>query len=112
VEQQGDRGSRHVAQAAGLAVVVPPVEIDLASADRLADGIAAAFAAGAGPVHVDFSGVTFCDSTGLRVLVAAAERAREAGRHFGVLHPTRQSTIMAAVLGAAELLLSSTTTQP
>lgn len=95
-----------------VVTVVPPAEIDLASADQFAAGIAGGFAAGDGPVHVDFSGVTFCDSTGLRILVAAAKQARKAGRQFLVLNPTRHLLIMAEVLGASELLLIPAPTQP
>lgn len=55
-------------------------EIDLYTAPRLHTELVTALA-GDGPVHlvVDLSGVVFCDSTGMNVLLAAHRRARENG---------------------------------
>ena len=38
-------------------------------------------------VVVDFSGVTFMDSSGLRVLVDAAMSATNSGKSFAIAHP-------------------------
>jgi anti-sigma B factor antagonist len=55
-------------------------ELDLYTAPRLHAELAAALD-GAGPLRlvVDMSGVGFCDSTGMNVLLAAQRRARELG---------------------------------
>jgi len=55
-------------------------EIDLYTAPRLHGELITALADG-GPARivVDMSGVEFCDSTGMNVLLAAQRRARERG---------------------------------
>ena len=55
-------------------------EIDLYTAPRLRSELITALAGG-GPARivVDMSGVEFCDSTGMNVLLAAQRQAREAG---------------------------------
>jgi anti-anti-sigma factor len=49
-------------------------------------------AAGGGDLHlaVDTSGVTFIDAAGIGVLVAAANRARQAGGGLSLLAPSPQ----------------------
>ena len=85
-------------------VVVPPVEIDYGTADDLARDIANAFDTGASTVAVDFAGVTFCDSMGLRVLVHAAKRARAVDGSFVIVNPTRPLLRLADILQASEVL--------
>ncbi|MEP7202305.1 MAG: STAS domain-containing protein [Ilumatobacteraceae bacterium] len=41
-----------------------------------------------GVVTVDVAGVSFMDSSGLRVLIEAASRAREGGGDLSIAHPT------------------------
>ena len=55
-------------------------EIDLYTAPKLHSALTTALAEG-GPIQlvVDMTGVDFCDSTGMNVLLAAHRRAREAG---------------------------------
>lgn len=85
-------------------VVVPPAEIDYGSADGLVADLTEAFSSGADAVAVDFSAVTFCDSTGLRVLIYAAKHARAAGVGFVIQQPTQRLLLLADLLGAADLL--------
>lgn len=85
-------------------VVIPPHEIDLATAHASAQEIADAFAAGARHVVVDFAAVDFCDSTGLRVIINAAKRARAADATLTVVNPSRALRRLADVVGATELL--------
>ena len=54
-------------------------ELDLASADQADETLQAAEAEGT-PLVLDLSGLTFMDSTGLRLILRAARRARENGR--------------------------------
>lgn len=62
------------------AIVTVSGEIDLYTAPRL-QGELTAVLGGGRPVRivVDMSGVEFCDSTGMNVLLAAMKRAREHG---------------------------------
>ena len=63
-------------------------EIDLYTAPRLQSELAAALATEQ-PVRlvVDMSGVEFCDSTGMNVLLAAHRRAREQGGYLELARP-------------------------
>jgi anti-sigma B factor antagonist len=63
-------------------------EIDLYTAPRLHSELTAALAAGT-PLRlvVDMSGVEFCDSTGMNVLLAAHRRAREDGGDLQLVSP-------------------------
>ncbi len=51
-------------------------ELDLATADVVQDELTRAEAGDASSIVVDLSGLTFIDSTGLRLLVSAAARSR------------------------------------
>ncbi len=86
------------------AVVVAPVELDYASAFRFARELAGAFATGAEAVVADFGSTTFCDSSGLKVLVHAATGAKARGQQFEVRSPPRMLCRMAGILGATALL--------
>lgn len=63
-------------------------EIDLYTAPRLQSELAAALS-GSGPARlvVDMSGVEFCDSTGMNVLLAAHRHARERGGDLELAAP-------------------------
>ncbi len=76
-QSQGDR-----------AIVTVSGEIDLYTAPRL-QGELTAVLGGGRPVRVvvDMSGVEFCDSTGMNVLLAAMKRARELGGGLDLAGP-------------------------
>jgi anti-sigma B factor antagonist len=63
-------------------------EIDLYTAPRLHSELMAALATGV-PLRlvVDMTGVEFCDSTGMNVLLAAHRRAREDGGDLQLASP-------------------------
>jgi anti-sigma B factor antagonist len=63
-------------------------EIDLYTVPRLQRALASVLASG-GPVRlvVDLSGVDFCDSTGVNVLLAGHRQAREAGGDLELAAP-------------------------
>lgn len=75
----------------------------MGTAPALAARIADALKGGAA-VAVDFDGVQFCDSSGLRVLVQAAKHSRALGRGFTVHNPTVRLQRLADILGATDLL--------
>ena len=56
-------------------VVALPAEIDMASADRAGQQLGAAFGPGVKTVIADMTATTFCDSSGISVLVRAHKQA-------------------------------------
>jgi anti-sigma B factor antagonist len=61
-------------------------ELDLVTAAELQSSLDAELGAGHA-IELDLAGVTFVDSTGLRVLVQTAQRAEQAGLSFTLLRP-------------------------
>src|SRR3954451_2951447 len=79
-----------IAPGAGTAAVCIHVagELDLATTDVLRKALADALAAGFGNVDVELSELTFCDSTGLCVLLAVQRELAAARRTLRLLDPT------------------------
>ena len=86
------------------AVVTAAGEIDAATADTLATAVSSALGDGYQKVLVDFTQVTFIDSTGLGVLVKSHRAAEAVGATFAVVHPTPQTRKLIGVLGLDQLL--------
>jgi anti-sigma B factor antagonist len=78
-------------------------EVDAAVSGELTDRLAAAVGTGA-PVIVDFSGVTFCDSTGLTALIHAHRAAEAAGTPFAIVTEQRAVLRPITLLGLGALL--------
>jgi anti-anti-sigma factor len=57
-------------------------ELDLSSVTKVEDELKRVEADGPGVIVLDLSRLTFLDSTGLRCLVTADQRARESGRRL------------------------------
>jgi stage II sporulation protein AA (anti-sigma F factor antagonist) len=72
------------------ATVVLDGEIDIATCPAIRRFLMAAISGGAVHLAVDVSGVTFIGAAGIGVLVAAANRAREAGGGLWLLAPSPQ----------------------
>ena len=70
--------------------VVLDGEIDIATAPAIRRLLMAAIRGGDVHLAVDMSGVTFIGAAGIGVLVAAANRAREAGGSLSLLAPSPQ----------------------
>jgi anti-sigma B factor antagonist len=68
-----------------LSVVDVAGEVDVFSAPELAEQLTQLFDAGRQTVVVDLTSVTFLDSTGLGTLVAARNRAEEAGGRLPII---------------------------
>lgn len=62
-------------------------EIDLHTAPRLQADLAELIQDGSARLIVDLSGVEFCDSTGVNVLLAAMRRAHEQGGSLSLVSP-------------------------
>ena len=69
----------------GLAHVVLTGELDLSTIDRLEQELARVEGGGPMTVALDLSRLTFLDSSGLRVIVSADQRARRENRRFVVV---------------------------
>jgi anti-sigma B factor antagonist len=68
-------------------VVVVRGEVDLSSVEKVRRSLDRALAASPETVVLDLSAVTFCDSSGARVVVGAHRRAIEQGCHLVVVRP-------------------------
>ena len=64
-------------------------ELDMATARALRAALLKALAVDGTPVALDLSGLSFIDSTGIAVLLAAGHRALAEGRSFSLHHPGR-----------------------
>ncbi|MBW8481758.1 STAS domain-containing protein [Actinomadura parmotrematis] len=71
----------------GHAVVTANGELDLYTAPRLQAALAALLRDQVDRIVVDLSGVEFCDSTGMNVLLAAMKRVKERGGVFELAAP-------------------------
>jgi anti-sigma B factor antagonist len=60
-------------------------ELDIASASRIEEALREAEAAGPAVVLLDLRRLEFMDSTGLRTILSADARAREAGRRLVIV---------------------------
>src|SRR5205823_10266103 len=72
------------------AAVVLDGEIDISTCPAIRRFLMAAISGGDVHLAVDMCGVTFIDATGIGVLVAAANRARQAGGGLSLLAPSPQ----------------------
>lgn len=77
-------------------------EVDAHSAPELADQLAARI--GADDVDVDLSAVDFMDSSGLRVVIEAHQRALEAGSRLVVHSPSTSVRKIIEITGLSEHL--------
>lgn len=69
-------------------VVVATGELDVASAQRLRKEVDQALAERPETLVLDLSELAFCDSSGVRVTIAAQRRAGAQGIRFVVVRPT------------------------
>jgi anti-sigma B factor antagonist len=72
-------------------------EIDAVAAQPLTEAFADLPDVHAGPVEVDLAGVTFIDSSGLRVLLGLADRVEAAGGTTVVRNPSKHVSKLLAI---------------
>jgi anti-anti-sigma factor len=60
-------------------------ELDISTAARLEDDLRRVEADGPATLLIDLRQLDFMDSTGLRLVISADDRAREAGRRFAIV---------------------------
>ena len=60
-------------------------EVDLSTSGTLADEVSTATSDGTANLVIDLGGVTFLDSSGLKVLVSAKKRTEQAGKTMSLV---------------------------
>jgi anti-sigma B factor antagonist len=90
----------------GVRVLHVAGELDLSTAPALCLRLESSRQVADAHVLVDLSELEFCDSTGLRALILAAQEIMASAGTFGVVVPSGDGAVarMFAVCGAAELL--------
>ena len=76
-------------------------ELDIASSPALAEELQGLVGSGKGPVILELADLTFLDSTGLRVLIDAAQKLGESG-DLVLRNPTRAATEVLEIAGVVE----------
>jgi len=69
-------------------VVALPTEIDMANADQVGQQLGSAFAPGVKTVIADMTATTFCDSSGISMLVRARKQAAANGTQLRLVVPS------------------------
>ena len=88
--QRGGPGGLHIGveqPSAGHIVVSPVGELDLSNGDALQEAIADSRAKGAKALVLDLTGLTFMDSSGLRILLDAWNEAQLSDRRLTLVVP-------------------------
>jgi anti-sigma B factor antagonist len=81
-------------------------ELDLDTVGRSRGSLETAVANADLPIVVDLSDLTFCDSSGVRALLALHRMAAASGGEFWVRNPTRAVAQVLNLTGADRLLLA------
>jgi len=95
IDREDDRVTIHLAG-----------EVDLAAAPRVEAAIAEALAGDTADIIIDLDGVTFLDSTGLRVLVAAQANCAGEGRSLTLVNPSVSVSRILEITGLGQTLLA------
>lgn len=88
----------------GASVLTVIGELDLRTSPELEQRLSHAFDAGAELVILDLRGIEFMDSTGLRVLLTAHQRAHESGRRFALVRGADQVERVLTLTGVRDIL--------
>ncbi|HEY1346337.1 MAG TPA: STAS domain-containing protein [Streptosporangiaceae bacterium] len=86
-----------------IQILHAPEELDLATADSLAEHGCAAFAH-AWLLLLDLGGLWFCDARGLSAFVKIANHAEMTGRRYGLIAPRPQVTKVLRICGLDQRL--------
>jgi anti-anti-sigma factor len=89
----------HIEEGEGGVTVRLAGEVDLSQAETFRQGLARAEALEPKALFVDLRGVTFMDSTGLRLLLGAMRSCEQAGRRFAIIRGQRQVQDLFRVAG-------------
>jgi anti-anti-sigma factor len=88
----------------GSARLILSGELDIASAPEVDEAARAMLAQGARELVVDLRGLTFVDSSGLRMLIILNDRAVAEGWSLGLLGPPEPALSVFQITGADENL--------
>lgn len=75
-------------------------ELDMATATRLDDTVSALLSQGTRELVIDLSGLSFVDSSGLRLLIILNDRAAADGWHLQLVRPPNDAFVVFRVTGA------------
>ena len=87
------------------AVIAPPAGIDMASASRAGQQLGSAIAPGVRTVIADLMATSFCDSSGISMLVRAHKQAAANGTELRLAAAT-QAVLRALTLAGLDQLLA------
>lgn len=90
--------------AAGVTVLTPTSELDLASVPRLEAAIGDALESGSNHLVLDLGRLTFVDSTGLRLFLVLYRRARSEGWQLTLARPSEPVRTLLEMTGAGSSL--------
>jgi anti-sigma B factor antagonist len=93
----------------GVPVVAAPEEIDITNAPDLGSALLAAAANGPGTLVADMTRTRFCDSSGLRALLAAHKRAQADGGELLLVIPGPAVLRVFAITAIDRMIPSFTT---
>ena len=89
-----------------MRVIAVTGELDIATAPQLCVELDAVRSARRPRVLVDLTGLTFCDSTGLRALMGAAREVRAHGGQFAIVCPPSGGVArLLEIVGASEWMV-------
>ncbi|MFB6614622.1 STAS domain-containing protein [Streptomyces sp. NPDC085524] len=100
---EGDRFTVEVGHVPGATVLTLVGELDHDTAQPLREALGAVQAEDGERLLVDFSGVAFCDSTGLNVLLQGRQEAERAGTTIEVVGLRRPVERMFRITGVDEI---------
>lgn len=93
-----------VREEGGATLLAVSGELDLRTSPELEEQLSRAFDGGAELVILDLRQIEFMDSTGLRVLLSAHQRAHETGRRFALVRGADQVERVLTLTGVRDLL--------
>ena len=79
-------------------------ELDIATVPRVEDAVAATLKGGVDTLTIDLSGLSFVDSSGLRMLIVLDQRAASEGWQLRLIRPGRQALTVFRISGVEENL--------
>jgi anti-sigma B factor antagonist len=85
-------------------VIVLPTEIDMANADRVGQQLGSAFTPGVRTVIADMTAATFCDSSGISMLVRAHKQAAASKTRLRLVVPSTAVLRALTLVGMDDLL--------
>ena len=88
----------------GVPIVAAPEEIDMANARDLESALLAAAANGPGTLVTDLTRTRFCDSSGIRTLLAAHQRAEADGGELLLVVPEAAVLRAFTIIGIDRLI--------